>query len=180
MKKIVWTYGLIAGGITAVALIAGMVLMAGPDGKMDMDSNMVFGYTAMIVALSLIFFGIRSYRDKYLDGNISFGKAFKIGLLITVVASVMYVLTWMAYYHTTDIGEQFGPQYAEHLAEKMRASGTPEQEIIAKMKEQEDFMKLYDSNPLVMFGVTLMEIFPVGLVISLISSFFLRHKAVRE
>ncbi len=180
MKKIVWTYGLIAGGITAVALIAGMVLMVGPDGKMDLDRGAIFGYTAMIVALSLIFFGIRSYRDKYLDGNISFGKALKTGLLITAVASVMYVFTWMVYYYTTDISEEFGIQYTEHLAEKMRAKGAPEQDIAAKMKEDEDFIKLYDSNPLVMFGVTLLEIFPVGLLISLISSFFLKHKVVRE
>ncbi len=180
MKKTVWTFGLIAGTIVAIALLAGMALMTGPDGKADMEGGTIFGYTSMIVVLSLIFFGIRSYRDNHLGGNISFGKALKIGLLITSVASVMYVATWMVYYHTSDMAEQFGKQYTEHLTESMRADGASEEEITRTLNENQDFMKMYDSNPAFMFAVTLMEIFPVGLVISLISSFFLKAKAARE
>lgn len=179
MKKTVWTFGLISGTIVSIALLAGIVLMTGPDGKVDMEGGTILGYTSMIVALSLIFFGIRSYRDNHLGGSISFGKALKIGLLITSVASIMYVTTWMVYYHTTDT-EQFGKQYTEHLTESMRADGATAEEIKDAMEKNQGFMKLYDSNPAFMFVVTLMEIFPVGLVISLISSYFLRAKAVRE
>jgi len=180
MKKIVWTYGLIAGTIVSVAMLVGITLMTGPDGKVNMDGGAVFGYTSMIVALSLIFFGIRSYRDKHLGGKISFGKAFTIGLLITLIASVMYVATWMICYHTTDMGNHFMQQYADHMRTTMQSSGATEAQIAAEMKKNEEFMKNYENNPLVMFGATLMEVFPVGLVISLISSFFLKRKAIKE
>lgn len=108
MKKVVLKFGLIAGAIVSIALLVGINLMTGPDGKADMDGGAIFGYTSMIVALSLIFFGIRSYRDGELGGQISFGKAFKIGLLITLVASVMYVVTWMVYYHSSSMTDVFG------------------------------------------------------------------------
>ncbi|MBI1224367.1 MAG: DUF4199 family protein [Bacteroidetes bacterium] len=176
MKKTVLTYGLISGAIVSIALLAGILLMSGPNGEANMEGGAVFGYTSMIVALSLIFFGTRSYRDKHLEGKIGFWKAFQIGILITAIASVMYVVTWMIYYHTSDMTGHFGQQYAEHIRETLKSSGATDAQIAAKMKENEDFMKLYESNPLVMFGATLMEIFPVGLVISLISSFFLRTK----
>jgi hypothetical protein len=176
MKKTVLTFGLISGAIVSVALLAGISLMTGPDGKTNMDGGAVFGYTSMIVALSLIFFGTRSYRDKYLAGKISFGKAFTIGILITTVASLMYVFTWMIYYHSTNMGDAFLAQYSDHIRESLQASGASEAEIATKIKENEDFLRLYERNPLVMFGATLMEIFPVGLVISLISSFLLKSK----
>ncbi len=176
MKNIVWKFGLIAGAITSIAMVVGMKLMVGPDGKFDMEGGQVFGYTSIIVALSLIFFGIRSYRDGELGGNISFGKAFKIGLYITLIASVMYVLTWMIYYHTSDMKEIFGAQYKTHLTESMREKGMSASEITEKIAYEDSFMKMYDSNPIIMFGVTLLEIFPVGLFITLLSSFILRTK----
>lgn len=176
MKKVVLKFGLIAGAIVSIALLVGINLMTGPDGKADMDGGAIFGYTSMIVALSLIFFGIRSYRDGELGGQISFGKAFKIGLLITLVASVMYVVTWMVYYHTSNMTDAFGEQYNDHLMETMREQGKSEAEISQKIAENDAFMKVYESNPIVMFGVSLLEIFPVGLVITLLSSFILKTK----
>jgi Protein of unknown function (DUF4199) len=176
MQKIVLKFGLIAGLIISVAMLVGMKLMTGPDGKVNMEGGQIFGYTSMIVALSLIFFGIRSYRDGELGGSISFGKAFKIGLFITLIASVMYVLTWMIYYHTSDMAEEFGAQYKSHLTESMREKGMSETEVAQKIAKEDRFMKIYNSNPLIMFGVTLLEIFPVGLVITLISSFLLKTK----
>lgn len=176
MKKVVLKFGLIAGAIVSIALLVGIKFMTGPDGKADMDGGAIFGYTSMIVALSLIFFGIRSYRDSELGGEISFGKAFKIGLLITIVASVMYVITWMVYYHTSSMTDEFGEQYNTHLLETMREQGKSEAEISQKIADNEAFMKVYDANPIVMFGVTLLEIFPVGLVITLLSSFILKKR----
>ena len=89
MKKVVLTFGLIAGTVVTASMLIGMSFMHGE--QMDFDSGELVGYTSMIVAFSTIFFGIRSYRDNYSDGIISFGKAFKIGLYITLVASAMYV-----------------------------------------------------------------------------------------
>lgn len=176
MQKLVLKFGLIAGAIISIFLLIGMQLMTGADGKVNFQYGETFGYVSMIVALSMIFFGIRSYRDNHLSGAITFGKALKVGLLITLVASLIYVATWMIYYHSSNNAEEFVQQYLAHSMENMRKSGMAEADIAKKTAESQDFMKTYDSNPLVMFGMTLMEIFPVGLVISLLSSFILKRK----
>jgi uncharacterized membrane protein len=175
MQKIVLKFGLIAGALVSILMLAGSVLMVGPDGKADLENGELFGYISMIVSLSLIFFGIRSYREEN-GGKISFGKAFKVGILITLVASVMYVITWMIYFHTTDKKEEFGKQMMEYKVENLKKKGFSEAEISKKVTADEEFMKIYESNPLIMFAITLLEIFPVGLVVTLLSSFFLRTK----
>ncbi len=175
MQKIVLKFGLIAGALVSVLMLAGIMLMVGPDGKADLENGQLFGYISMIVALSLVFFGIRSYREE-LGGKISFGKAFKVGILITLVASVMYVITWMVYFHTTDQKEEFGKQLTDHKMEVLRKKGVPEADIAKQIEADEEFMKMYESNPILMFGITLLEIFPVGLVVTVLSSLILKTK----
>jgi uncharacterized membrane protein len=175
MQRIVLKFGLIAGALVSILMLAGVVLMVGPDGKADLKNGELFGYISMIVSLSLIFFGIRSYREEN-GGMISFGKAFKVGILITLVASVIYVITWMIYFNTTDKKEEFGKQLMEYKVENLKEKGFSEAEIAKQVAADEEFMKIYESNPLIMFAITLLEIFPVGLVVTLLSSFFLRTK----
>ena len=107
-------------------------------------------------------------------GTITFGNAFKIGILITLVASLFYVIGWMIYYHSTDSASNFLEQYMEYTATKMEAAGSTQTEIDEFKKESIDFAEMY-KNPLVMAGVTLLEIFPVGLIISLLSSLILKR-----
>ncbi|HMF72176.1 MAG TPA: DUF4199 domain-containing protein, partial [Flavitalea sp.] len=84
MKKNVWVFGIISGlVVTAMMLYSAAKISRGD----DFEGNEILGYTTMIVAFSFIFVGIKNYRDKYNQGVVSFGKAFKIGLLITLVAS---------------------------------------------------------------------------------------------
>jgi hypothetical protein len=59
---------------------------------------MLIGYASMLIAFSLVFVGIRNYRDKFNEGVISFGKAFKIGIMIVLIASTMYVVAWLIDY----------------------------------------------------------------------------------
>ncbi len=127
----------------------------------------------MIIALSAIFVGVKSYRDKELAGSISFGNAFKVGLLMALVASAFYVAGWMVYVNTA--GENFMDMYYEQNIEKVKNSGDSEAEIHAKIADMEKFRELY-KNPLVKIGVTFLEIFPVGLLIALISAAVLKKK----
>ncbi len=175
MQKIVLKFGLISGALISILLLAGIMMMIGPDGKVDLRNGELLGYISMIVSLSLIFFGIRSYREEN-GGKISFGKAFKVGILITLVASVMYVITWMIYFHSSDQKEEFGKQRMDYKVESMKKKGASETEIAKEVAANKEFMKIYESNPLIMFSITLLEIFPVGLVVTLLSSFFLRTK----
>lgn len=169
MKKTVLTYGPIAG----VVIVLLMALFIGIMGKeQDFQVGEILGYASMIVALSTIFVGIRKYRDDELGGMITFGKAFQVGLLITLVASAIYVAAWM-FYSAGGGANEMMTAYLDQMVEKMEASGATQAEIDAKVSEMEQFQEMY-KNPIVKIGITFLEIFPVGLIISLIAAGLLR------
>lgn len=169
MKKTVLTYGPIAG----VIIVLLMSLFIGLMGKeQDYQMGEILGYASMIVALSTIFVGIRKYRDDELGGMITFGKAFQVGLLITLVASAIYVAAWM-FYSAGGGADEMMTAYLDQMVEKMQASGATQAEIDAKVNEMEQFQEMY-KNPIVKIGITFLEIFPVGLIISLIAAALLR------
>lgn len=76
MKRIVWTFGLIAGTIFSLMMIVSMSFVD----QIGFDNGEIIGYTTMIAAFLMVFFGIRSYRDSISDGVIGFGKAFQVGI----------------------------------------------------------------------------------------------------
>ncbi|MBL7939591.1 MAG: DUF4199 domain-containing protein [Flavobacteriales bacterium] len=170
MKRIILTYGIIAG-----VIVSAMMWLTLGSGKHDFDNGEMIGYTTMVIALSTIFFGVKAYRDKQQGGAITFGKAFLIGLYITLVASTMYVASWMLMSATTD--QDFVQQYYEHMKTKMESNGTPPAEMEAQLEEMREFGELY-KNPLVKIGFTYVEILPVGLLLSLICAGFLRRKPI--
>ena len=171
MKKIVLTYGGIAG-----AIVGGMFPATIPfwqNGTLTVDNGMWVGYTSMVIALSLVFFGIKSYRDNHLRGVISFGKAFKVGIGITCIASLFYCIAWEICYDT--VFPNYMELMAEHKQMTMKQNGATAQEIAKTMAGFQQNVTLY-KNPLVRFAITSMEIFPVGLVITLLSAALLRKK----
>ncbi len=171
MKKIILVYGSIAG-----VIVGAMFFITAPlydNGTINFDNGMWVGYTSMVIALSLILFGVKSYRDNFLDGVISFGMAFKIGILITVVASLIYALSWEVAYRTVSKG--FTQKMQEYYVQNLKQEITNEAELKAEIAKQDELWEMY-KNPFIRFGMTLMEIFPVGLIISLISAGLLRKK----
>src|SRR5687767_2395792 len=114
MKKTVLTFGLIAGGILSLMMAITMPF----HDQIGFDRGEIIGYTTMIAAFLLIFFGIRSYRDNVAGGSVSFGRAFKVGALIALVASVCYVATWEVIYF--NFAPDFMGKYQAHLLEKAR------------------------------------------------------------
>ena len=169
MKKIVLTYGII-GGI----IVAAMMWLTLGSGEHDFDNGMWIGYTTMVIALSTIFFAIKAYRDKHLAGSIKFGKAFVLGLLITLVASTFYVASWLVLSATSD--QDFMTEYYEHEKQKLESGDLAPEEVEAKLQEMRDFQELY-KNPAVKIGFTYMEILPVGLLISLLCAALLKRRA---
>ena len=99
MKKTIFVYGGIAGAIT-IAILTLTIAISEP-GSSHFANSEWLGYLIMIAALSLIFFGVKSYRDHELGGVISFWDATKVGLGITLVASLVYVLGWEIYVNTS-------------------------------------------------------------------------------
>lgn len=171
MKKIVLIYGLIAG-----AIVGGMLLITMPlyeSGTLKIENGEWLGYTTMVVALSLVFFGVKSYRDNHLGGVIKFGNALTVGLLITLISSLMYAVSWEVTYH--NMKGDFMKQYSEKQLEKMKAKGASEAEIVASGKKMAELGEMY-KNPIIRFAMTLMEIAPVGILISLLSAALLKKK----
>ncbi|HEY0976947.1 MAG TPA: DUF4199 domain-containing protein [Flavobacteriales bacterium] len=168
MKRIVLTYGLIGG-----LIVSAMMWLTLGSGQHDLDNGMWIGYTTMVVALSTIFFAVRTYRDKHLGGAITFGKAFLMGLYITLIASTMYVCSWLVLSANSE--QDFMQQYYEHEKSKMERSGMPAAEMEAKLQEMREFGELY-KNPVVKVGFTYVEILPVGLLVSLVCAGLLRRR----
>jgi Protein of unknown function (DUF4199) len=175
MQRTVLTFGMISGLIILILGYATRPIWMDADGKMDMSTGELLGYINMIIALSMIFFGIRQFRDRHLEGKITFGKAFKVGFLISLVASVIYMVGWMIYYNTSEMAQSFPAQYMAYMKEQWLASGMTPEQISEKAAGYEKNMKLYN-NPVIMAGMTLVEILPVGLLVSLISAFILKKK----
>lgn len=132
---------------------------------------MLLGYAAMLLSFSLVFVGIKNYRDKYANGSISFGKAFKIGLYITLVASTVYVIVWLIDYYL--FIPDFMDKYTAHLLREFQSEGPTAAELEAKVTELAGYKDMYKS-PLMVILWTYIEILPVGLVVSLISALILR------
>jgi len=173
MRKIVLIYGLIAG-----AVVSGMLVISQPllrQGIINYENGMIVGYTSMVIALSVIFFAVKTFRDQYGDGKISFGTAFKIGMLITLVASILYASTWEVYYNTA--GRDFMEQFNAYHLEKMRKQGASETEMTTAKQKMDAFSETY-KNPFIRFGLTMLEISPVGVVISLLCAALLRRKEI--
>jgi hypothetical protein len=169
MRKVVLTYGLIAGAILAAMMLMTIPLMD----RIGFDRGMILGYTTMVLAFLMVYFGIRSYRDGVAGGTVTFGRAFTVGLLIVLVATVCYVATWefIFYRLTPDFAEKF----AAYAVEAARESGASEAEVAQKAEEMKAFAEQY-KNPLVNIAYTFLEPLPVGLLFSLLSAWLLSRK----
>ena len=171
MKKIVLTFGLISGGI-----MAGMFLLTIPfKEQIGFDNGMIVGYTSMVIAGLLIYFGVKQYRDTVGGGVVTFGRAFLVGMLISTVASTVYVASWEVIFYGTDIGSEYMTGYQEYTIEKERAKGASQAELDAKVAELQKWGELY-KNPFVNAAMTFLEPLPVGLVLALLSAGLLRRR----
>jgi hypothetical protein len=170
MRRIVLTFGLISGAIISIMMAATVPFIE----RIGYDRGQVIGYTSMVVAFLLIFFGIRSYRDNVAGGSIGFRRAFAVGSLIALVASLCYVATWQVVHRT--VAQDFMTKYQAHAIEQARARGDSPAEVEKQRAEMERFAELY-KNPAINAAVTLLEPLPVGLVIALLSAAALRRRS---
>jgi hypothetical protein len=166
-------YGTIAGLVVILSMI-GMLVATGGAPEMT-DMSVVYGYVTMLVALSSVFFGIRSHRDRALGGSIGFVAALFMGLGISAVAGAIYVLVWEVYLVATNF-TFIGAYVDDYIAQQKVAgvSGAALQALVAEMET----LKVQYANPLFRMPMTFLEIFPVGVLVSVISAAVLRRGAV--
>jgi hypothetical protein len=170
MKKTVLTFGLISGSISSLMMMAFLPFMH----KIGFTKGLVIGYTAIVLSFLLVFFGIRSYRENVGNGRISFTKAFAVGICITLISCVFYVVTWEIVYFKFLPGD-FMDKYSAQTIEKLKASGASPAAVEAKVQQQKKLQEQYQ-NPLFNSLMTFIEPFPIGLAITLISAAVLRRK----
>ena len=171
MQKIALTYGVLSGTITIATLILGIVVSNGS----SFLSSELFGYLTMLVALSMIFIGIKRYRDQELGGVIRFFPALAMGLAIAMIAGIMYTVVWELYSLSNDYAYING--YVNSAIEAKKAAGlTAEklaQEIMALEELRSHYGKIYIRMPM-----TFMEIFPVGFIIAILSAAVLQNPKI--
>ena len=169
MQKIVLTFGLIAGAILSAMMLLTLPFMD----KIGFDKGEIIGYTTMVLAFLMIYFGVRSYRDNVAGGTVRFGRAFLVGFAITVVASCCYVATWQVIYYK--VAPDFVDKYASFALENAKKAGATEAQIDVKKKQMAEFVAFY-KNPLANIAMTFLEPLPVGLLFTLISAWALSRK----
>lgn len=169
LNKNTIVFGLIAGLISSIWVMIFPFL----DPSFDYGNGMIYGYTAMIIAFSLIFVGIKNYRDRFNSGVVTFGSAFLVGLYITLIASTIYVVVWLLDYYF--LVPDFFDIMSKSYQAKLKAAGASEAELQASIAEMLKYKELYQ-NPLFNAAMTYMEIVPLGLVISLIAAAILKRK----
>src|SRR5437868_8630183 len=174
MKKTVLTFGLISGAIMTAMMFGTLPFT---NSAWLQAHSMVIGYTTMVLSFMLVFFGIRSYRENIGGGTITFGRAFAVGILITLISSVLYVIAWEIIYF--NFAHDFVDKYAAHMVEQVRASGASAEKIQAQLQQMKKFKEMYE-NPFFNAAITFTEPFPVGLIITLISAAILRKKPKQQ
>jgi len=169
MKKTVLLFGLFSGAVSIV-MMAVTVPYIDP-GRHEMAD--VLGYTAIVLSALLVFFGIRSYREKAGGGRITFLRGLAVGLLITLISCACYVVAFHIMYF--NLVPEFGDTFAACMVERVREAGGTEQEIDEAARQAQTFKRLYD-NPATNAALTFATSFPVGLAVTAISAVILRKR----
>lgn len=169
--KLALKFGLISGGL----IITSFFINHSLEGGEDFGTGEIIGYSVMLLALfGSIIIGVKNFRDKSLGGLMTFKQGFFNGLAIVFIASVIYVIGWMVYqpYFAPD----FADKYNAAQIEKVKADDSlTEQEKTEKIADMEAFIIQY-KKPYIMAAFTFIEIFPVGIVVSLISGLALMKR----
>jgi hypothetical protein len=169
MRKIIVIFGLISGAVSSLM----MIVVVAFGGRIGFDRGAIISNTSIVLSFLMVFFGIRTYRDTIGNGQITFLRAFAVGLSITLISCIIYVVTWEVLYYNFLPG--FWDAYGAHLVQKLTAAGASPAAIQAKLQQTRRYKELY-KNPFFNAVLTFIHPFSIGLVITLISALVLRRK----
>jgi hypothetical protein len=169
MKKTVLTFGLLSGALSALMMFATLPFID----QIGFDKGAYVGYTAIVISFLFVYFGVRSYRDNAQSGRLTFGRGFAVGILITLISCVCYVIAWEVVYF--NFMPDFADKYAAHAIDHLRSTGAAQSAIDAMTTQMADFKRMY-ANPAMNAAMTFTEPFPIGLLVTLISAAVLRKK----
>src|SRR5437879_13717122 len=133
MKKTVLTFGLISGALSSLMMVATVPFAH----RIGFNKALIVGYTTIVLSFLLVFFGIRSYRDNASNGQITFTKAFAVGISITLISCIFYVVTWELLYFK--FLPDFMDKYNAHMVGQLKASGASAAAIQAQLEQMKKF-----------------------------------------
>ena len=169
MLRLIVRYGVIAGLVVGVPMFS--LTVFGRNEGLEKYGYLI-GYTTMLIALSAIFIAIKKHRDTALGGVIGFWPALGIGLAISFVAGIFYVASWELAVSVAHL--DFASSYAQSMIDAAKAKGLTGDALAKAVADAEQFKVNY-ANPLYRLPMTFIEIFPVGVLVSLISAGLLRN-----
>ncbi len=173
MKNTVVRFGLYAGGMLSLLLVATMSIAKLMGSEPSGGLGMAIGYTTMVLSFIFVHFGIRSYRDTVMGGSVTFWPALRVGLLISLIAAICYSATWQVVYKT--MLPDYAEKYAAQAVTQAAAKGASPAEVEQTRTEMAEFVVQY-KNPLYNFAITLLEPSPIALLVSLVSAGVLSRK----
>lgn len=169
MKKVVLTFGLLSGAIPITVMVLGLLFNGA-----NWQGSLMLGWTVIILSSLFIFFGIKSYRDNYNNGVITFGKAFQVGILITLISALVYTLVWEIFYFGY-MNDMMDGYFAAEL-ERLRTSGATQEEINNSI----EMGIKYKTNPLYNAAFTILEPTTITVPMTLIASLVMKRKTKKE
>lgn len=167
MTQVVLRFGVLSGLVSSVIMAGTVPFMD----RIGFDTSAIVGYAAMVMSFLFVYLGVRSYRDDVAGGTVGFGAAFGVGLLITLISSLCYVITWEVIYFT--VMPDFMDSWGAATVERARLAGQTPEAIDAIKTQMAEFRRMYDS-PLMNALFTLSEPLPVGLLVTLVSAMTLK------
>jgi hypothetical protein len=174
MKNTIIKFGFISGGIAAVLLfIVTTALKHYANEQADFENSAYYGYGSIIIAMSIVYFGIKAQRNLQNDGTFTVGKGFLVGLGIVLISCIFYSLAWLVIYY--NFFPTFIEDYAQFCVKKATDAGASQAELKTTLADISQMKEWYKS-PILIFLITLTEPLPVGLLVAVLSAFLLRRK----
>ena len=174
MQKVVLTFGLIGGVILTVTMLVAFQFHE----QIGFDRGVYVGYTSMELSFLMVYFCVQSYRDNVAGGSVTFGRAFMVGLMISLVIMASYVAIWEVIFY--NFMPDYLDQYTVYALEQARLSGASADAITAQAEEMRKFGEMYKNNPLINIAFTLLEPLPVALVFTLLTAGIVSRKRTAQ
>ena len=167
-----WKTAFYYGFPVGLLIICTMVASFTAFGLHSGTGSVVVGFALMLFYMSLIFFGVKRFRNVEQGGVIRFAKAFGLGLAMAAFSGLAYVLVWEIYVGFT--GDSFIAQYTDHLIELEKAKDTSAGDLAAFIETAEIREAKY-ANLSYRMPVTFLENFSMGFIVALVSALSLHN-----
>jgi hypothetical protein len=136
---------------------------------LDLTFNQVQGYVFMVVQIALLYFLLKSYRDNYLHGQISYGQSVGAGVVISLYSAIIGAIFIYILYTVIDSG--LTEKQLAFLEEKMLEKGAPQEAVDAGMAIQRKILK-----PEIMAPFSILGSMFGGTIFSLLISIFIKKE----